>query len=152
MKRIVIVVELIFILIFNEVYTQTSDSIYLEGAKKTVRLTEESFPVMPTKIREYLSQNSYTIPQIFGSDEPHNVITGEFIRRGIKDWAVLASKNLKSKIIVFHNGSADKINIIEIAESDDIGFVQGIGDGKVGFSRSISSVGKDFINQHYEWY
>ncbi len=152
MKRRYFIVLNLFLYMASFNFAQDVHSIFLEEAKKVIRLKPSSFPELPDKIKDYLTNNSYTIPQIFDSEKPHNVIIGEFIAKGVKDWAVLASKNLKSKILVFHNGNTDKKNVIELAESEDIGYLQGIDEKRIGFSRYISTVDKDFIDIHYEWY
>lgn len=117
----------------------------------TVRLSPTSFTSLPKKIVKYLSGRGGTIPQTYMTTEPHNVISGEFAKQGQTDWAVLCSRNRKSSIVIFWRGSTNSIS--ELANSPDKSYLQTItGDGTIGFSRAISTVGKDYIKSHYDSY
>jgi hypothetical protein len=107
------------------------------------RLSPEIFNILPKKIQNYLKSNNYLIPQTYDEKKPHNVISGQFIKEGQKDWAVLASKNFSSSILIFLNSNTGKENIIEILPEKDINYLQVIGENKIGFSRRILSVNKD---------
>ncbi len=146
-----LLISIIFLVTYEVNYSQNVDNKFMEGAKNVIRLKSDSFPELPKKIREYLSQNGFTVPQIFDLKKPHNVIFGEYFEKGTKDWAVLASKNLKSRIIVFRKGNVDLNSIVELEEYDDIVFIQGIDTERVGYSRCISTVDKNYIFTHYEW-
>ena len=110
---------------------------------EVIRLSPEIFKTLPKKIQNYLKSNNYLIPQTYDEKKPHNVISGHFIKEGQQDWAVLASKNFSSSILIFLNGNTDKENIIEILPGKDIHYSQVIGKNKIGFSRRILSVKKD---------
>ena len=117
----------------------------------TLRLAPAAFPQLPKNIVHYLQARGCTIPQTYLISEPHNVISGEFARRGQTDWAILCSRNEESSILVFWRGSAK--SVAEIAEAPDRGFLQTITEGgKVGFSRLIEAVDRDYIIKHYEAY
>ena len=117
----------------------------------TVRLSPQSFHQLPRIIIRNLQNRGCTIPQEFGNSEPHNVVSGEFITRGQRDWAVLCSRKRSSSILVFWSGSVRKVSAI--APSPDIGFLQTIdGGGSIGFSRAIGAVGRDYILKHYHEY
>jgi hypothetical protein len=49
--------------------------------------------------------------------------------------------------LIFWNSSTK--SVAEIARAEDKGFLQGIGDEKIGFSRGIFAVEKDYIFKHY---
>jgi hypothetical protein len=49
---------------------------------------------------------------------------------------------------VFWHGTAS--NPAELAGREDLIYLQGLGGDKVGFSRGIRAVGKDFIEQRYQ--
>jgi hypothetical protein len=66
------------------------------------------------------------------------------------DWAVLCSRDGHSSILVFGNSSPTRIT--EISRQSDGIFVQGVGGGKLGYSRRIGIVGKQFIIGHYRAY
>lgn len=115
------------------------------------RLSPAAFPRLPGTIVSYLQKKRCTISQNYNDPKPHNVIRGQFARKGQYDWAVLCSKNRVSSILVFWNGSARRPS--EIAKSADKIFLQGTGepDG-IGFSRVIAVVGKKYILDHYKAY
>ena len=116
-----------------------------------VRLKPVVFRQLPKHIVSYLERRNCAVPQIFGESEPHNVIRGQFARSGQIDWAVLCSRNRVSAILIFWNGSTK--SVAEIAPDDDKSFLQTIsGDGKIGFSRAIGVVDKDYILEHYHEY
>ena len=114
----------------------------------TLRLPPASFSRLPKNIVQYLQGRGCTVPQSYPSREPHNVISGEFARRGQTDWAVLCSREGESSILVFWRGSTKSVS--EIAKASDRGFLQTVGEGgKVAFSRAIEAVGRDYIlGQH----
>ena len=117
----------------------------------TVRLAPRAFPALPRNIVHSLEARGCSIPQLFGSSEPHNVVKGEFIKKGQTDWAVLCSWNNRSSILIFAGGSSKRVTAI--AESADRAFLQTIdGAGNVGFSRAIDVVGKDYLVKHHEEY
>ena len=117
----------------------------------TLRLKPSAFSQLPKKIISYLQARGCTVPQIFGENKSHNVIRGEFAKSGQLDWAVLCSRNRVSAILVFWSGSTKSVG--EIARADDKGFLQTISEGgKIGFSRAIGVVDKDYILEHYREY
>jgi hypothetical protein len=90
------------------------------------------------------------IPQAWAEKKPHNVIKGEFTRKGQTDWAVLCSLNGFSSILVFHNASEQDPSAL--AREADKDKVQDVGGGITGYSRAISAVGRKFILDHYRAY
>ena len=117
----------------------------------TLRLPPAAFSQLPKNIVRYLQRHGCTIPQTYLSSEPHNVIGGEFARRGQTDWAVLCSRSGESSILVFWRGSTR--SVAEIAKAPDRGFLQTITEGgKIGFSRIIEAVDRDYIIKHNEAY
>ena len=116
-----------------------------------VRLSPAAFSQLPPPIIHQLRSRGCAIPQSFGRSEPHNVISGEFARRGQMDWAVLCSRNGMSSILVFWGGSTRRV--AELAASPDSAFLQTIdGSGNIGFSRAIGAVGRDYIRERYREY
>lgn len=97
-----------------------------------------------------LERRNCTIPQVWNSQQPGNVISGEFLKKGQKDWAALCSVRLKSSILVLPAGSPQ--NAFKLAEEEDLNMLQGVGDGKIGYSRSIAPVSEAFIQEHYKAY
>ena len=117
----------------------------------TVRLPPAAFSQLPENVVRYLQGRGCTIPQTYMSADPHNVISGEFARKGQTDWAVLCSRGRESSIMVFWRGSTK--SAAEIARAPDSGYLQTITEGgKIGFSRMIEPVGRDYIISHYKAY
>ncbi|MBX3279280.1 MAG: hypothetical protein KF868_14855 [Acidobacteria bacterium] len=117
----------------------------------TLRLPPTAFSRLPGNIVQHLQRRGCTIPQTYLSSEPHNVISGEFTRRGQRDWAVLCSRNKESSILVFRRGSAT--SVLEVAKTPDRSFLQTITEGgKIGFSRMIGAVDRDYIFKQDEAY
>src|SRR5918993_661210 len=71
----------------------------------TLRLKPTAFSQLPKNIVLYLQKRNCTVPQTFGNHTPHNVIRGQFARKGQFDWVILCSRNRVSSILVFWNGS-----------------------------------------------
>jgi hypothetical protein len=121
-----------------------------QAARQISRLPPTAFPELPRNLVRELERRACTIPQEAFTKKPHNVIKGQFARPGEWDWAVLCSIKGVSTILVFWNGSEQ--NPAAIAPMEDRNFLQGITAGKIGYSRGISPVGKDFIMRHYDAY
>ncbi len=120
-------------------------------AAKTKRLPPTAFPQLPPDIVRSLQKRGCLIPQVWSDRRSHNVISGEFMKKGQKDWAVLCSRKDISSILVFWGGNAYSVS--EIARSPDKIHVQIISErNKVGYSRHISAVGREYIISHYKAY
>ena len=104
--------------------------------------------MLPVPLIAELQRRGCTIPQEVFSKSPNNVISGRFAKRGQTDWAVLCSVNRRSSILVFWNASPS--NPAELAPGPDIDFLQSLAGGKIGFSRGISAVAKNYITQHHK--
>ncbi len=114
-----------------------------------VRLSPQEFVELPQNLRVDLEKCGCLIPQVFGIEKKHNVISGEFNQKGKKDWAVLCSKNEMTSILVYWKGSEK--NASDIFPASESNYMQvTVGDGTMGFSRAIDTVGKDFIMSHYK--
>jgi len=121
-----------------------------EAERRIVRLPPAGFPQIPSNIVRDLQRRGCTVPQETFSNKPNNVVRGEFVKPGQTDWAVLCSVKGVSTILVYWNGSETRP--AAIAALEDRNFIQGITPAKVGFSRGIAPVGKDFIMRHYDAY
>lgn len=109
-----------------------------------------AFAELPAKIRSVLQSRGCQIPQTYELSGTHNVIRGQFATPGQSDWAVLCSKERISSILIFWNGS--EAAPAEINSAPDSNYMTPLENGKVGFSRAISRVGKDFILAHFKAY
>ncbi len=116
----------------------------------TVRLKPAAFADLSAQIRQALERRGCTVPQSYGRPAPHNVVRGHFTSAAQVDVAVLCSKARVSSILVFRGGSTT--DVAELASSPDAGFLQGLGPGVIGFSRSLAAVDPKYIQDHYVRY
>jgi hypothetical protein len=103
------------------------------------RLAPAAFTKLPRQIRRNLEARRCTILQNPAKGASHNVISGEFIRKGQEDWAVLCSTGGMSSILIFRQGYAGGAPL-QIAKVRDFDL------------RSIARVGRDYIMKHYRYY
>jgi hypothetical protein len=131
------------------------------ASEQIERLEPFAFPQLPKTVVLDLEKRACLIPQI-ADVAPHNVLRGEFIRVRQIDWAVLCSQKKKtqsiratlpeayrllpelwiSSILVYHDGSPT--NVDELQPVPDIAMM-----GDKVFLRSLSAVGKEYIEEHY---
>lgn len=115
-----------------------------------VRLAPRSFTELPSQIVADLEERKCTIPQSWHVKERHNVVRGEFARKGQSDWAVLCSENRESSILIYWMGNVRDVD--EIAEEADSSYLQVVATETIGFSRIINPVGSEYINRQYKEY
>jgi hypothetical protein len=118
--------------------------------REVKRLPPTAFRELPKSISNELQARQRMIPQPAEADALSNVIHGELARRGRTDWAVLCSRDRLSSILIFWGGAAK--NVSEIAKVPDKAMLQGIGYGRIGYSRAINVVGEKYIVDHYRAY
>lgn len=118
--------------------------------RETLRLAPSAFPNLPQAVARELDERGCLIPQEWSREAPHNVISGAFQRPGQTDWAVLCSVARRSVILVFWNGSAETVEELPGGVGADRHWLQGIGGGRIGFSRLISAVGESYIRKYHE--
>jgi len=114
------------------------------------RVLPSTFKELPMSIVKQLEARGCTIPQAADISEPHNVIRGEFSQSGQTDWAVLCSKDGKSSILIFWQKPTACSS--ELPASEDKFWLQGLGQGRIGYSRKISTVGEKYLLDHYRTY
>jgi hypothetical protein len=118
-----------------------------------VRLPPSDFAELPDTVARELQRRNCTVPQpweLFISS-PANVISGEFRKPGQTDWAVLCSVDRMSSLLIFWNGSADRVE--QLGESAaDRGGLQVVREDEIGYSIAIHPVGEAYILDHYEAY
>ncbi len=150
MHRATLVITLMVVAAINTVSAEEQTDGGRSRESHIIRLQPSAFAQLPTQIVRPLQEQGCTIPQSFVDPQPHNVVQGELRRKGQMDWAVLCSRDGHSSILVFGNISPTRIT--EISRQSDGIFVQGVGGGKLGYSRRIGIVGKQFIIGHYRAY
>jgi hypothetical protein len=100
-----------------------------------IRLKPSDFRQLPVSVRRNLDRRGCTIPQHPRKTAPHNVISGSFIASGSRDWAVLCSVKGSSRILIYRNGSASRVD--SLGRMRDSIFLQDAGNGVMEFSRKI---------------
>lgn len=109
---------------------------------KVKRLRPAAFAELPARITRKLERLGCTIPQVtiegLAMNEPHNVVGGEFARRGQKDWAVLCSRRGRSAIHIFWGKPTRCANVIGVEPDDP--------------ARYIGTADAKYIREHYEAY
>jgi len=99
------------------------------------QLPVSEFPELPAAFVRDLA--GCTVPQTYVTTRPHNVIHGTFASSQQLDWAVLCSRGGESVIRIWWGGPVQCPR--ELAPAKNLSYLQGIGDGKIGFSRVIST-------------
>ncbi|MDE0489397.1 MAG: hypothetical protein F4222_12010 [Gammaproteobacteria bacterium] len=117
--------------------------------EETVRLPPEAFEDLPHMIQEELTARGCTIPQAFHTDlGKSNVVRGHFTQSDQTDIAVLCSRERVSSILVFRGGSEQ--DVAELAPAPDANYLQGTGDGEIGFLRALGVASPEYIRSCYE--
>jgi len=137
----------------EENYQQKVEPLRRAGLKLVVYLLPEQLPQLPKAVRAYLTANQYLIPQV-GKDIPNgatgNVIRGQFYQKGSDDWAVLASKNGVSGILVFREGKGKPDELAAFPDLDYMTYPRNDNLTETPrFSREIAPVEGEVIIGYY---
>ncbi len=111
------------------------ETVWTIAARQIRRLAPVAFPELPKAFIAQLEQLGCTVPQSDYSGGRTNVIQGSFGATGQHDWAVLCSRGGASVIFLYWGGPAQCPR--ELRSASDAGFLQGLGEGRIGFSRGI---------------
>jgi hypothetical protein len=68
-------------------------------------LPPSSFPELPDRVADALTQRGCLIPQTYEAHHPENVVRGSFERAGSSDWAVLCTTNGTVSLLIFFDGN-----------------------------------------------
>jgi hypothetical protein len=117
---------------------------WARAARLIRRLPPSSFPELPQPFAAELARMGCAVPQSGYTGRRGNVIRGSFGAPGQQDWAALCSRNGVSVILLYWGGPAQCPR--ELAPSNDSGFLQTVGGGRIGFSRGINT-----INTYHEY-
>lgn len=117
------------------------------SARTIRRLPPDSFPQLPPAIRLALKARGCSVPQSFTGERPHNVVAGSFAHAGQQDWAVLCSRQDSSSVLIFWGG-ADGRPPAEFARAPDAAFLQGIGEGRIAYSRLLAAASPAQIREY----
>jgi hypothetical protein len=112
------------------------------------RVSADSLIGLPREVANWIRSEGYLVPQIYARAEPHNAISGNYNEDRERDWAVLCSRSDTSWIAVFWGGTTDSVDLVDPIE-DEL-FLQGIGGGRIGYSRNLATVSAEDIRMFYE--
>ena len=117
--------------------TEQVESGQLEIAGKSMpyrirRLPIAAFPDLPEAVRGVMEERHCTVPQTYEARRPENVIHGDFLEKGSRDWAVLCSHDGTSEILVFRSNALALP--IELDSKKDIDRLQARLNGTLGFA------------------
>jgi hypothetical protein len=138
------VLLLVFLMFFQQLYPP---EFWREAERKIRRVPPSAFPKLPANVRSALVKRGCTIPQTPFStrNQPENIVRGNFAAPGQVDWAALCSDGKRSRIIVVWGGPAQCAS--ELAEMDDFVFIELTGEGKVDYSRALSTTSAKQIRE-----
>jgi hypothetical protein len=112
------------------------------AAVKIRKLKPSDFRALPAGISRELTRRGCAIPQVsvegLETQAPHNVVSGEFARKGQKDWAVLCSRRGQTAIHIFWGRPTKCPSVIGTAPDEAARFLD-VADAK-------------YILVHYEAY
>jgi hypothetical protein len=114
------------------------------------RLAPAAFTDLPAPVIQELERRGCTIPQVDFPAKPSNVVRGRFTNPTQVDIAVLCSVEGISSILVFRNSSVADVGVL--APAPDAGYLQGVGVGRIGYSRGIGIATAENIQSYYEAY
>ena len=116
-----------------------------EAARRIRYLSPAELLAAPPGVVRALEDRACRIPQEWSDSLPHNVIRGEFARRGQEDWAILCSRAGVSQILVFWNRGDGGVD--SLAPHEDKSFLQTVESDRIGFSRRIG-IADDTARDH----
>ena len=106
--------------------------------EKVARLRPEQFPLLSKPTVAILEQLGCKIPQHFYSKEPNNLITGQFLKRGQTDVALLCERGQTTTLLVLPN--MGKGTPLPLAVSSVSDYLQVLGPDEIGFSWGIAKI------------
>ena len=115
-----------------------SASDWTAAAEKVVRLRPDQFPFLSKPTVAILERLGCRIPQPFYSKEPNNLITGQFLKRGQTDIALLCERGQTTTLLVLPN--MGKGAPLPLAVSSVNNYLQVVGPDEIGFSWGITKI------------
>jgi hypothetical protein len=89
-----------------------------ESRSFTMRRPEE-VPDLPSSVREVLGRLECRIPQSLSDEAPHNLLWGEFERRGQRDLLVLCARDSDARAYIFWNAVAERVAMLPFGGAGD---------------------------------
>jgi hypothetical protein len=100
------------------------------------RASPSEFRMLPARVLAVLEQRGCRVPQPYSERSPRNVLQGAFTGANRREWVVLCSVRDTSQILVL--AAATGLVVDSLERSADVAWVQGVGQGKWGYSRRLS--------------
>jgi hypothetical protein len=122
----------------DDTSAKTARDEWEQAAVDVRRISPDSLQDLPSAVREELKRRNCSVPQTYAYSEPHNAVNGAFTAKGELEWAVICSVDLVSQILVLNARTGAVVD--SLGKGDDKNWIQGIGDGKYGFSRKLGVV------------
>lgn len=111
------------------------------------RLPPAAFLTLPVMIRRDLEVRRCLVPQLWDGGAPGNVVHGAFTAAKATEWAVLCSVRDTSQILIYRVGTGHRAGagrsarvVDSLLPAADVGWMQGIGGGRWGFSRLLRTI------------
>ena len=102
------------------------------------RLAGGAFPTLPAAIQRDLASRECLIPQPWDASTPQNVIRGAFTAPRVSEWAILCSVRATSQILIYRADTGGGAHVVDsLQQTSDIASMQGVGNGRWGYSRLI---------------
>ena len=119
-----------------------------DADQATRRLAPAEATALPPAVRADLEKRGCRIPQFFASRQAGNFARGTFLGTERDDWAVLCSIARVSRILVYPGGTAQGVVEVPGSARKDADFLQEVGGGRIGFSRSVSAMSPQQGRRH----
>jgi hypothetical protein len=110
------------------------------------RLPVTSFPDLPSRVADLLSQRECLVPQTYAAHHPENVIHASLERSGSSDWAVLCSAQGTVSLLVFF-GSASGRPIVLSSAPETKRLQRHDSTGVLGFNWAIDPASPEAVHQ-----
>ena len=121
------------------------------SARGPVELPPAKFKGLRSEVVRTLEALHCRVPQRVGDNSPHNVVKGEFLRKGSTAWAVLCWHDGRESILVF-DAQGDK-PVVSLGDDDNSGPTGEWGGSKHDdYTGTIGRATPKYILQHDEWY
>ena len=108
------------------------------------RLTPDSIELLPARVRATLNERQCLVPQPYWGGS-RNAINGAFTAKGTKEWAVVCSVRDTSVILILTASTGAVVDSVG-SSGPDVNWIQGIGDGKWGYSQLIMAIPREQIS------
>ena len=89
------------------------------------RLLPREMPSLPPKIRDWMTDRAFTIPQSYCATVPNNAFRASIAKAGSRDWVALCSRADTSRIVIFWGGTPDSVTELKVSVDGSHSFWRG---------------------------